>query len=78
AIHANADLSENGLSQSSGAMVNYAYVLNKITDNLRFFAEKSQVATSSNVRALARQGLQIVSANAASKNASGARDRGSQ
>ena len=59
AIHADADLSDAGQAQSSGAMVNYAYELDKITDNLRSFAAKGQVAASSAVRTLARQGAQI-------------------
>ena len=59
AVHADADLSENGLAQSSGAMVNYAYELDKITGNLRLFAEKGQVVISGAVRTLARQGAQI-------------------
>jgi len=60
AIHADADLSESGQSQSLGAMVNYAYELDKITENLRQFAEKDQVASTSAVRNLARQGAQII------------------
>ncbi len=59
AIHANADLSENGQAQSSGAMVNYAYELDRITENLRQFAKKDQVAATSAIRNLARQGAQI-------------------
>ncbi len=60
AIQADADLSENGRAQSLGAMVNYAYELKKITENLKRFAEKDQVAATGAVRTLARQGAQIV------------------
>ena len=56
AVHLQADLSENGLRQSSGAMVNYGYELNKISDNLKRFGDKGQVAVSGSVRGLARQG----------------------
>lgn len=65
AIHANADLSESGLAQSSGAMVNYGYELNKITENLRQFAESGRVASTGQVRTLARQGAQIAEKNLA-------------
>ena len=41
-------------------MVNYAYELEKITENLRLFAEKGKVASTGAVRNLARQGAQIV------------------
>ena len=63
AIHADADLSANGKAQSSGVMVNYAYELDKITDNLKRFAEKGQVAATGAIRNLARQGSQIVGKN---------------
>ena len=63
AIHTDADLSENGRAQSLGAMVNYAYELDKITENLKRFAEKGQVAATGAVRTLARQGAQIVGKN---------------
>ena len=60
AIHANADLSDSGLSRSRGVMVNYLYELNRITDNLRQLADKGQVAVSGTVRTLARQGAQAL------------------
>ncbi len=59
AIHADADLSANGLAQSFGAMVNYAYEFKAITENLRLLSAKKKVAASNPVRALARQGAQI-------------------
>ncbi|MCR8725170.1 malonyl-CoA decarboxylase [Frigidibacter sp. ROC022] len=55
AIHADADISENGLAQSRGVMVNYLYDLGRISRNLQQFAESGAVAASSAVRTLARQ-----------------------
>lgn len=60
AVHGDADLSENGMAQSLGAMVNYAYELGKITANLEQLAGSSEVARSSAVRTLARQGRKLV------------------
>ncbi|MGI9389075.1 MAG: malonyl-CoA decarboxylase domain-containing protein [Boseongicola sp.] len=59
-IQTNADLSEIGQTRSLGAMVNYAYELGKITENLRLFDEKGQVAATGSIRNLARQGAHIV------------------
>ena len=48
AIHTDADLSESGLVQSSGVMVNYKYDLSRIVQNtLRFSKRREIVATSS-------------------------------
>lgn len=58
-VHAQADLSPNGLEQSGGAMVNYLYDLGKITENHEDFATKNKVAASSSLRALARKTLPI-------------------
>lgn len=52
-VHARADTSPNGLRQSAGVMVNYLYDLSKVTQNHERFAASSQVAASSEVRALA-------------------------
>jgi malonyl-CoA decarboxylase len=47
AVHAGADLSENGLAQSNGAMVNYLYDLSQITVNHeKFVAEKTVIASA--------------------------------
>lgn len=51
-VHANADLSENGQRQSSGAMVNYRYDLTKTESNHESFARNAEIATSKVVRAL--------------------------
>ena len=44
-IHANADLSPNGIKQSSGAMVNYRYDLSEVEKNHEDFAFQSIIAT---------------------------------
>lgn len=52
AVHARADLSENGLGQSGGAMVNYLYDLSQITNNHEQFVAEKIVAASQDVRTL--------------------------
>ncbi len=52
-VSANADLSEKGLAQSRGAMVNYLYDLAKVSQNHERFAVDHQIAASAEVRALA-------------------------
>ncbi len=56
-VHANADLSANGLAQSGGAMVNYLYDLDRITENHETFATNRKVMASSALRALARKAV---------------------
>ncbi len=53
-VHARADLSVNGLAQSGGAMVNYLYDLNRITENHERFATAREVIASAEVRALSQ------------------------
>lgn len=53
AIHAGADTSEKGLRQSAGAMVNYLYDLEKVTQNHERFAASHEIAASSEVSNLA-------------------------
>lgn len=52
AVHANADVSENGISQSGGAMVNYLYDLRLISQNHERFASAQEVVASAEVTAL--------------------------
>lgn len=52
AVHAKADMSENGLRQSGGAMVNYLYDLPKIATNHERFVTENLVAASRDVHAL--------------------------
>ena len=56
-VHAGADLSENGLAQSGGVMVNYLYDLGRITENHEAFATSQKVTASAALRALARKAL---------------------
>jgi malonyl-CoA decarboxylase len=53
AVHAEADFSERGLSQSAGAMANYLYDLTQASKRQEQFDEDGTVAISSSVKALA-------------------------
>lgn len=53
AIHANADISPNGMQQSQGVMVNYLYDLAQVEANQEAFASEGRIKTSKPVRALA-------------------------
>lgn len=53
AVHADADVSEKGRSQSGGTMVNYLYDLSKVAQNHEEFATTRSVVASAEVRALA-------------------------
>lgn len=55
AVHADADLSPNGLRQSHGVMVNYLYDLEDIEANVFALNELGTVATSKAVQALLTQ-----------------------
>jgi len=61
-VHSRADLSENGMAQSSGVMVNYLYDLTKIPQNIKSYASDGDVATSSAVKSLAKQGAKELGA----------------
>ena len=61
AVHADADISANGLAQSCGVMVNYRYDLNKISTNHEAYANQQSVVASKAVKALAEQ-VQLVEA----------------
>ena len=52
AVHADADLSENGVAQSGGAMVNYLYDLSHVASNHEQFVAEKTVIASPDVRAL--------------------------
>ena len=52
AVHAGADVSDNGMIQSNGTMVNYLYDLSQITANHEQFVGEKTVIASSEVRAL--------------------------
>ncbi len=55
-MHFLADVSENGIGQAHGIMVNYLYDLDDIEKNHEAFAENRLVVASSAVRKLARPG----------------------
>ena len=55
AVHADADVSENGLAQSCGVMANYLYDLDKISANHEAYANQQSVVASKAVKALADQ-----------------------
>lgn len=54
AIHLDADLSEKGMAQSFGVMVNYRYDPQRIEQNHEAYANKQEVIASSAVRRLLR------------------------
>lgn len=57
AIHAGADISANGLRQSSGVMVNYLYDLKSVETNHEVFAADGEVIASDAVNSLVRRQL---------------------
>ncbi|SFS42580.1 malonyl-CoA decarboxylase [Sulfitobacter marinus] len=60
AVHAGADLSPNGMRQSSGVMVNYLYDLSQISKNHELFVGEKTVVASAEVRALSAScGLEV-------------------
>jgi malonyl-CoA decarboxylase len=46
AVHGSADISDNGLRQSAGAMVNYEYDLERIEQNHERFVQHGEIALS--------------------------------
>ena len=59
-INIDADLSDKGLFQSYGVMVNYLYDPLKISHNVELFSKERQIAASSTVKSLARQAERII------------------
>ena len=55
AVHANADISKNGMAQSCGVMVNYRYDLSRISEHHEAFANKQTVISERSVKALAAE-----------------------
>lgn len=51
-VHAGADVSEKGMRQSAGVMVNYLYDLDRVSQNHERFATSHEVAASSEIRSL--------------------------
>lgn len=54
-VHAQADLSENGMANSWGVMVNYLYDGEKIEANHQAYATEKTIVVSSEVKALAKR-----------------------
>lgn len=54
-VHANADISDKGMSQSKGAMVNYLYDLSRIPRNIERLGRVQEIAAASQVKSLAKQ-----------------------
>ena len=52
AVHAEADISDNGKTQSGGAMVNYLYDLETVAANHEQFATNKIIAVTSEVSQL--------------------------
>lgn len=57
AVHAGADTSPKGQSQSGGAMVNYLYDLDKVEQNHEKFATTKSVMATAEVKSLAKTAL---------------------
>lgn len=55
AVHAEADISKNGMAQSCGVMVNYCYDLSRISEHHEAFANKQTVVAERSVKALAAE-----------------------
>ena len=53
AVHADADTSDKGRTQSGGTMVNYLYDLHKVSQNHENFVNTKEVAATTDVKALA-------------------------
>ena len=54
-INIDADLSEKGLLQSKGVMVNYLYDLSKISQNVELFSKEGDISANTTIKALSRQ-----------------------
>jgi malonyl-CoA decarboxylase len=63
-IHAGADLSEKGVAQSSGVMVNYLYDLGRVAQNHEGFATTGEIAASAEMRALNAAGKRVAAQEA--------------
>ena len=54
-INIDADLSEKGLLQSKGVMVNYLYDLSKISQNVELFSKEGEISANTTIKSLSRQ-----------------------
>ena len=55
AVHPGADISDNGMAQSAGVMVNYLYDLNRIPQNVVTFSETQEVIATAALKSLAKK-----------------------
>lgn len=55
AVHAGADISEKGIAQSGGVMVNYLYDLSRISQRATQFSKHHEIAMSPAIKGLARR-----------------------
>ncbi|MEL6314198.1 MAG: malonyl-CoA decarboxylase [Pseudomonadota bacterium] len=65
-VHAGADLSDRGVAQSFGTMVNYLYDLRRVSQNHERFATSRKIAMSSEIRALDATGKKLLTRRAQS------------
>ncbi len=65
AVHAEADISHKGRSQSLGTMVNYLYDLKAVSQNHEAFASEAEVISSSDVKSLASNAAKATSSGKA-------------
>lgn len=65
AVHAEADISHKGQSQSLGTMVNYLYDLESVSQNHEAFASQAEVISSSDVKSLASNAAKATSSGKA-------------
>ncbi|MHA3915165.1 malonyl-CoA decarboxylase [Halovulum sp. GXIMD14793] len=59
-VHASADVSKNGMKQSSGVMVNYLYDLGNVSQNHERFAMTGKISASSEIRTMNANGKKLV------------------
>ncbi|KIC43927.1 malonyl-CoA decarboxylase [Tateyamaria sp. ANG-S1] len=59
-VHASADVSDKGMAQSSGVMVNYLYDLAKVSQNHERFAASGTISASSEIRSLSGSGKKLL------------------
>ena len=57
------DLSDRGIKQANGLMVNYRYDLGEIEQNHEAYAEHRTVVASNAVKKLAKPSVELVKAN---------------
>ena len=54
-INIDADVSEKGVLQSKGVMVNYLYDLSKISQNVELFSKEEEIPANTTIKSLSRQ-----------------------